>query len=70
MIQHDKQFLDDLAAVMRRARHGLIRPLWAELPEDEKAAERLRAANLLRFLETHNFTIQRIDKPRQEKAEC
>lgn len=61
MTPRDTLFFDDLADVMRRARHGLIRPLWADLPVERRVEERNRAANLQRFLEIHGFTIQRLE---------
>jgi hypothetical protein len=37
---------DRLGEAMRRARVGLVRPLWADLPEDAKEDYRLAADRL------------------------
>ena len=59
MNDHDEQFLDDLARVIRRHFSGLIRPLWADLPEAVRQERRDAAAEFTRFLEANGFTIQR-----------
>ena len=41
---------DRVAEAMRRERLGLIRPLWADFPEDQKADWLSRADHLLRSL--------------------
>lgn len=72
-MNRDPQFFDDLAHVVRRHFSGLVRPLWADLPDEVRAERRHAAERLTEFLEANGFTVQRINpnrQNRQEQSEC
>ncbi len=55
---------DVLAEVLRIERCGMIRPLWRDLPDDDrKRAWRHRAAWLLKALGRRGFALHREDDP-------
>ena len=41
----ERDITDRLAEALRRYRHGLIRPLWADLPEEDRDGWRNMAAS-------------------------
>lgn len=61
-----RQVRDILAECMRRERHGLIRPLWADLAGvDDDAAEevRRRADHLIRILSDYGVQLVQTGEP-------